>query len=363
MEIVTSTSAIVPEVLKEDNYERWSILMEHYLVAQDLWDVVQSSEIPGGGKEREWMKNNALALHAIGISCGREAFDQIKNIRSAKDAWDELAAKLKPPPIVQGVTHGISELHQEKQTEHQETLQKCIYNKPISSVRRFFRDNPGAKSPQMLHCALQHAITHDRKDMARYLYKEIPLEFLEEDDRGFFLLEECITKKMFEIALDLLNNFPELAFKHPLNSTSIILTLAQTPPESLSELGLWGQWIYKSTRVKVFPIKPRSAAPAGIVQDKLRKWIFPVLYKFHLVSVVIGLLCWLPCWLPVRMEGLGMLVELFLLFIVPLLKLDLLYVLIGVPLLTLVPSDKPGLFWTLLAAFIFLLGKQYRPLH
>ncbi|GLT52406.1 hypothetical protein SLA2020_257530 [Shorea laevis] len=116
MEIVTSTSAIVPEVLKEDNYQRWSILMEHYLVAQDLWDVVQSSEKPGGGKEREWMKNNAFALHAIGISCGGKAFDQIKNIRSAKDAWDTLAAKLKPPPIAQDATHGISELHQEKRT-------------------------------------------------------------------------------------------------------------------------------------------------------------------------------------------------------------------------------------------------------
>ncbi|GLT37739.1 hypothetical protein SLA2020_120400 [Shorea laevis] len=117
MEIVTSTSAIVSEVLKEDNYERWSILIEHYLVAHDLWDVVQSSKIPGGGNKREWMKKNALALHAIGISCGREAFDQIKDKRSAKVAWDALAAKLKPQSIVeQDVTHGTSEPHQEKQT-------------------------------------------------------------------------------------------------------------------------------------------------------------------------------------------------------------------------------------------------------
>ncbi|GKV53967.1 hypothetical protein SLEP1_g60478, partial [Rubroshorea leprosula] len=116
MGIVTSPSTIVPEVLKEDNYERWSILMEHYLVAQDLWEVIQSYRMPRGGNKREWMKKNALALHAIGISCGRETFDQIKNIRSAKCAWDALAAKLTPPSIVQDVTPDIFELHQERQT-------------------------------------------------------------------------------------------------------------------------------------------------------------------------------------------------------------------------------------------------------
>ncbi|GLT58531.1 hypothetical protein SLA2020_314170 [Shorea laevis] len=104
MDIDTSPRTIVREVLKEDNYERWSILMEHYLMAQDLWDVVRSSEMLGGGNKREWMKKNASALHAIGISCGREAFDQIKNKRSAKDAWDALAAELKPRSTVQDVT-------------------------------------------------------------------------------------------------------------------------------------------------------------------------------------------------------------------------------------------------------------------
>ncbi|GLT51758.1 hypothetical protein SLA2020_251450 [Shorea laevis] len=119
MEIAISPSAIFPEVLQKDNYERWSILMQHYLMAQDLWDVVQSSKMPRAETKREWIKKNASALYAIGISCGTEAFDLIKNINSAKVAWDVLAVTLKPTVVeeVEEVTHDkMFEHHQERLT-------------------------------------------------------------------------------------------------------------------------------------------------------------------------------------------------------------------------------------------------------
>ncbi|GKV02909.1 hypothetical protein SLEP1_g15287 [Rubroshorea leprosula] len=249
MEIVTSLGAIVPEVLKEDNYERWSILMKYYLVTQDLWNVVQSSKKPAGGNKRELMKKNALALHAIGISCGREAFDQIKNIDSAKGAWDALAAKLKPPPIGQRVTSDVSEPHQERQTEELEGL---VCYGPISVVKQFFCDHPDQKSSQVLDSALKLAITCGRKKLAHYLYLEILLVGLQRGDSDFLLLEHCITKRMFDIALDLLHHFPNLVSKHPANHNPIVLTLAQTAPPflSLNELGYWGRWIYKSIEVE-----------------------------------------------------------------------------------------------------------------
>ncbi|GKV48013.1 hypothetical protein SLEP1_g54855 [Rubroshorea leprosula] len=339
MEMVTSPSTIVPEALKKDNYERWSILMQHYLELQDLWEVIQSDRMPQGGNRKEWSKKNALALYAIRISCGTEAFDQIKKISHAKTAWDALADKLKPRPIVEVVNHDISELHQERQTEHEVTLQNLVCYESISNVKQFLHSEQDKISPQMLDSALKHAITCGRKNMAHYLYKKIPLDHFLREDSGFFLLQHCITKRTFDIALDLLHHFSDLVSKHPSNCDPIILTLAQTAPPflSINELGSWGRWIYKSTRVKAFPIKPRSApvGGVGIVQDhKLRKWIF-------------------------RMEGLGMLVEVFFLFIVPLLKLDLLCVLIGVPLLRfLLPPEKPGLSLILFPVFILLLGKQ-----
>ncbi|GKV07302.1 hypothetical protein SLEP1_g19096 [Rubroshorea leprosula] len=101
MEIVaTHTNVIVHEVLTGGNYKKWSILMRYYLFGQDLWDVVQSSQLPAEGNRRsEWMKKNALALHAIMISCGEKIFAQIKEKDSAKDVWDALADMHKPRPI------------------------------------------------------------------------------------------------------------------------------------------------------------------------------------------------------------------------------------------------------------------------
>ncbi|GKV47787.1 hypothetical protein SLEP1_g54649 [Rubroshorea leprosula] len=255
MEIVTSPSVIVPEVLKKDNYERWSILMQHYLELQDLWEVIQSYRMPQGRNREEWSKKNALALYAIRISCGTEAFDHIKKTPHAKTAWDTLAFKLKPPPIVEVVTHDIFEFHQERQTEQEETLQKLVYSESISRVKRFLHGNQDKISPQMLHSALRHAITCGQKKMARYLYREISLDFLQ-GDSGFSLLECCITKGMFDIALDLLHHFPECAFKHPSNSIPIVLMLAQTVPLflSLNGLGFWGQWIYKCKYCLLFSL-------------------------------------------------------------------------------------------------------------
>ncbi|GKV18434.1 hypothetical protein SLEP1_g28819 [Rubroshorea leprosula] len=92
--MATCPSMIVPEVLRKENYERWSILMRHYLVAQNLWDVVQVNEIPGQG---EWIQKNALALHSIKVSCGTEMFNRIKEMDSAKDAWDALAEMHRTP--------------------------------------------------------------------------------------------------------------------------------------------------------------------------------------------------------------------------------------------------------------------------
>ncbi|GKV40341.1 hypothetical protein SLEP1_g47999 [Rubroshorea leprosula] len=108
MEIATlHPSTIVPEVLKKDNYERWSILIKHYLVAQDVWDVVEPRPTTEETNEMVWTKKNALALHAIKISCGAKAFDLIKNKESAREAWKELFGMRKVP-----VYHDIPRRHE-----------------------------------------------------------------------------------------------------------------------------------------------------------------------------------------------------------------------------------------------------------
>ncbi|GKV48001.1 hypothetical protein SLEP1_g54844 [Rubroshorea leprosula] len=98
--------------------------------------------------------------------------------------------------VVCGIEILSWDLVQPLSAEQQETLQKLVCCESVSELKRFLHDNRNIISPQILDSALKHAITCGRKKMARYLYTEIPLDFLG-GDPGFFLLERCITKGMF----------------------------------------------------------------------------------------------------------------------------------------------------------------------
>ncbi|XP_040361964.1 uncharacterized protein LOC112165293 [Rosa chinensis] len=96
MEGTVAPSAIVLEVLNEDNYERWSVWVKTYLLANGLWDVVETSRAPLPSDFEVWTKRNAQALHAIQISCGLDTFTLISEFNSASRAWKTLAETLKP---------------------------------------------------------------------------------------------------------------------------------------------------------------------------------------------------------------------------------------------------------------------------
>lgn len=83
-------SAIVPEVLNWDNYEHWSLRVKTYLLAEDLWKVVEAttSELE---HDEVWSRENAKALHVIHISCGSDVFPLISDTDRAKVAWVKLA--------------------------------------------------------------------------------------------------------------------------------------------------------------------------------------------------------------------------------------------------------------------------------
>ncbi|BBG96521.1 hypothetical protein Prudu_005353 [Prunus dulcis] len=87
VEGLVPAGAIVVDVLSKDNYEHWSALVKNYLLAQDLWDVVEATAEPPVPEEADQFigrKKTAAALHAIQISCGPDAFSVIKEISSSK---------------------------------------------------------------------------------------------------------------------------------------------------------------------------------------------------------------------------------------------------------------------------------------
>ncbi|XP_025012778.2 uncharacterized protein LOC8259124 isoform X2 [Ricinus communis] len=97
------------------------------------------------------------------------------------------------------------------------------------------------------------ASLYGHKDMARYLYKESPKGELspEKGKNGIMLLTTCIVDDLYDIALDLLQNYPELAYHQDSDKDTALEMLAQKPSAfpSGSTLPLWQSWIYMCIRV------------------------------------------------------------------------------------------------------------------
>ncbi|KAI4305472.1 hypothetical protein L6164_028837 [Bauhinia variegata] len=97
-------NGIVPELLTNDNYERWSVLMKNYLMGQDLWDVVLSNP---KRDNKEWKKDNAQALHAIQLSCRPYAFREVQRCETAKIAWNQLSLLFSTYEILEDIEKGL----------------------------------------------------------------------------------------------------------------------------------------------------------------------------------------------------------------------------------------------------------------
>nr|XP_028952977.1 uncharacterized protein LOC103418804 [Malus domestica] len=110
-------SLIVHKLLNQNNYEVWSLRVKTYLLAKDLWDIVEATTEPPKREDGEveytaWRKSNAEALHFIRISCGEDTFSFIRGTSTAKVAWHILAEKLKPAEASQATGTGdISNNH------------------------------------------------------------------------------------------------------------------------------------------------------------------------------------------------------------------------------------------------------------
>jgi len=112
-------------VLEEDNYEDWSVQIKKYLMAHDLWEIIEATTEPPRQEDdeatfKDWRNKNFMALHVIQISCGLDTgFDEIIQITSAKTAWDMLEEKYDvytdtnsgPPPLSFDLTNAQNSMH------------------------------------------------------------------------------------------------------------------------------------------------------------------------------------------------------------------------------------------------------------
>lgn len=167
-------ATIVPYLLDEDNYQYWRIFVKNYLLAQDLWQIVESSETIDSFSSVDlnsspdeivnWGRKNAAALHAIHMSCSPQIFAQIMDISSAKDAWDELSYMHEEQQFKLESETSVEEPHTEEEFDmtrraHCAELRKGIYKGDWDVVNQFLDKYPintilGDRIGTVLHLAI-----------------------------------------------------------------------------------------------------------------------------------------------------------------------------------------------------------------
>ncbi|KAG7946503.1 hypothetical protein I3843_14G042500 [Carya illinoinensis] len=86
------TNTFRHELLTNGNYEDWSAKMKNNLLAQGLWDIVETGSKPPKADDdvveyEAWIKMNDAALRTIQSWCGMDILSRINIISSAKIVW------------------------------------------------------------------------------------------------------------------------------------------------------------------------------------------------------------------------------------------------------------------------------------
>ncbi|CAI0554964.1 unnamed protein product [Linum tenue] len=118
------------------------------------------------------------------------------------------------------------------------------------------------KAPELLrvpnqngHIPVVVASLYGHREMVRYLYHASPKDDLVGHGgskiNGAMLLTTCIVDGLYDIALDLLHCYPQLAFTQDSDKDTALEVLAQTPSAfpSGAPLAWWQWWIYSFIRV------------------------------------------------------------------------------------------------------------------
>ncbi|XP_057989244.1 uncharacterized protein LOC110633868 isoform X2 [Hevea brasiliensis] len=229
---------IVSQLLADGfNYPNWSVCMKNYLMANDLWDIVEATTEAPNPEEAEaefkaWRKKNAAALHAIQISCMPHILFQIKEISSARICWDTLAkmhevkspgdqilpqeAELPPVEVLlQLPAAGNPGTERDAYVEFL-PLHNAIEIGDLNDVREFLRRRPDAVCKKLIDngfTALHLATSTGKLKMVEELVKLLTEEELKVTDNlggtalllaaatGATRIAECLIEKNRELVI------------------------------------------------------------------------------------------------------------------------------------------------------------------
>ncbi|XP_059441710.1 uncharacterized protein LOC132174011 [Corylus avellana] len=186
MEIEAASST----VLAKDNYEDWSVGIKSYLMAQNLWNIIESTIEPPKQEDdeaafKDWSNKNLMALQMIQNSCGPDTVSEIKEINSAKIAWNTLAEKYN---VTKNTNTGNVDYI---------ALIKAVQSGDWKSAKEFLKLHPNAWSEKItfmgktaLHIAVAAGHVHIVEEMVERMSEE---NLKIQDNSGHTALVEAIS--------------------------------------------------------------------------------------------------------------------------------------------------------------------------
>ncbi|XP_057990613.1 uncharacterized protein LOC131172991 [Hevea brasiliensis] len=211
------------------NYPNWSVCMKNYLMANNLWDIVEATTEAPNPEEAEaefkaWRMKNAAALHAIQISCMPHILFQIKEISSARICWDTLATmhevkspgdQILPVEVLLQLPAAVNPAGTERDVYVEfRPLRNAIEIGDLNAVREFLRHRPDAVCKKLIDngfTALHLATSTGKLKMVEELVELLTEEELKVTDSlggtalllaaatGATRIAECMIKKSSEL--------------------------------------------------------------------------------------------------------------------------------------------------------------------
>ncbi|RXH67998.1 hypothetical protein DVH24_028145 [Malus domestica] len=249
-------SPIVHALLDKNNYEEWSLLVKTYLLAKDLWDVVEATTEPPRQEDGEvefkaWRKSNAKALHTIQISCGADTLSSIMGASTAKVAWDILAEKLKPAEASQATGNGkifddhtnndpnIVEAEPEndaiEESPHEGEISHDHTNNNPTIVEAEPENDAIEESPhegdELVNTTISGFVKKDEWEFAMQLLKQYPKAVSARHEAGMTILHWAVFLKKVDIANELveLMSREDLEIQDDVGLTALHYVINSTP--------------------------------------------------------------------------------------------------------------------------------------
>ena len=116
---VLVASPIIPKVLNLDNYEKWRIWLKTYLIAQNLWDVVEPNDEPPKEGPSVTANVELYSKYEIRGEFNSETFEQGQS------------TEVNGEPTKQGLCVEANGHHS---TEGQNVEANCKHSKKVQSV-------------------------------------------------------------------------------------------------------------------------------------------------------------------------------------------------------------------------------------